>query len=265
IYASPSEGIFTDLSFDDEGVVTDFNNLETNVCVSPTPMTRIHTIHPKTQVLRDPMSAVQTRSKVNKNSKAYALVSTQANDDQGATLEEIDLNEEHFVLPIWSAYSTPVKSSRDKIKKNTDFKTCEKPVSQVEQVFMDEHEKLKRQKKEANDAAKSLRKEATHDIHNTSTSKAQAKPYRMDLKHQEKVLSMQDVDDEEPANVEEMLEVIKAAKLMTEVVTTARATTTAEATKVSVPRRKRGVVIQDPEETTSTAVIYSKVQSKDKG
>nr|GFD04790.1 hypothetical protein [Tanacetum cinerariifolium] len=38
--------------------------------------------------------------------------------DQGANSEEIDLNEEHFVLPIWSAYSTTVKSSGDKIEKN---------------------------------------------------------------------------------------------------------------------------------------------------
>nr|GEW11764.1 putative ribonuclease H-like domain-containing protein [Tanacetum cinerariifolium] len=55
-------------------VVTDFNNLETTVNVSPTPTTRIHTIHPKTQILGDPMSAVQTRSKLNKNSEAHALI-----------------------------------------------------------------------------------------------------------------------------------------------------------------------------------------------
>nr|GFC49389.1 hypothetical protein [Tanacetum cinerariifolium] len=48
IYASPSVGIFTNSSYDDEGVVTDFNNLETTVNVSLTPTTRIHTIHPKT-------------------------------------------------------------------------------------------------------------------------------------------------------------------------------------------------------------------------
>nr|GFC23302.1 ribonuclease H-like domain-containing protein [Tanacetum cinerariifolium] len=41
-----------------------------------------------------------------------------SSDDQGANSEEIDLNEEHFVLPIWSAYSTTVKSSGDKIEKN---------------------------------------------------------------------------------------------------------------------------------------------------
>nr|GEV38105.1 hypothetical protein [Tanacetum cinerariifolium] len=88
----------------------------------------------------------------------------------GRKTEEIDLHEEHFILPIWSAYSTTVKSSRDKIVKNTDVKTCKKPVSQVEQIFLGELEKLKRQEKEANDAA---RKETTHenqDAHTNSTN-----------------------------------------------------------------------------------------------
>nr|GEW45475.1 hypothetical protein [Tanacetum cinerariifolium] len=95
---------------------------------------------------------------------------TQANDDQSANSKEIDLHDEHLVLHIWSTYSTTVKSSGDKIEKNTDFKTCKKPVSQVEQIFLEELEKLKRQKKEANDAAESLRKEATHDIQNANIS-----------------------------------------------------------------------------------------------
>nr|GEV20047.1 retrovirus-related Pol polyprotein from transposon TNT 1-94 [Tanacetum cinerariifolium] len=42
--------------------------------------------------------------------------------------------------------------------------------SQVEQIFLEELEKLKRHEKEANDAAEPLRKEATHDIHNANTS-----------------------------------------------------------------------------------------------
>nr|GFB09178.1 putative ribonuclease H-like domain-containing protein [Tanacetum cinerariifolium] len=91
-------------------------------------------------------------------------------DVKSAFMYEIDLNEEHFILPIWFAYSTTIKSSRDKIEKNTDFKTCEKPVSQVEQVFLEELEKLKRKEREANDAAELLRKEATHDIQNARTS-----------------------------------------------------------------------------------------------
>nr|GEU43679.1 hypothetical protein [Tanacetum cinerariifolium] len=75
IYASTSKEIFTDSSYDDEGVINDFNNLETTMTVSLTPTTRIHAIHPKTQILGDPMSAVQTRSKVNKNYEAHALKS----------------------------------------------------------------------------------------------------------------------------------------------------------------------------------------------
>nr|GEX67706.1 ribonuclease H-like domain-containing protein [Tanacetum cinerariifolium] len=45
-----------------------------NKLLSLTPTTKIHTIHPKTQILGDPMSAGQTKSKVNKNSEAHALV-----------------------------------------------------------------------------------------------------------------------------------------------------------------------------------------------
>nr|GEV52664.1 ribonuclease H-like domain-containing protein [Tanacetum cinerariifolium] len=52
---------------------------------------------------------------------------TQANDDQSANSEENDLQKENFVLPIWSAYSTTVKSSGDKIEEKTDIKSCEKP------------------------------------------------------------------------------------------------------------------------------------------
>nr|GFC37194.1 hypothetical protein [Tanacetum cinerariifolium] len=44
---------------------------------------------------------------------------------------------------------------------------------------------------------------------------AQAKLYKIDLEHPGKVRSMQDVNNEEPAKVEEVLEVVKAAKLMT--------------------------------------------------
>ncbi|GJU61069.1 putative ribonuclease H-like domain-containing protein [Tanacetum coccineum] len=64
IYDNPSDGIFTNASYDDEGAVADFTNLESTVNVSPIPTSRIHSIHPTTQILGDPKSAVQTRSKV---------------------------------------------------------------------------------------------------------------------------------------------------------------------------------------------------------
>nr|GEY13325.1 hypothetical protein [Tanacetum cinerariifolium]GEY17409.1 hypothetical protein [Tanacetum cinerariifolium] len=67
-------------------------------------------------------------------------------------------------------------------------------------------------------------------------------------------------DEVEPAEVEEVLEVITAAKLMTEVVTTTvPITTAAQVTKDSAPRRRRGVLIQDPEETASASIDMDEV------
>ncbi|GJT33035.1 putative ribonuclease H-like domain-containing protein [Tanacetum coccineum] len=70
IYDNPSDGIFTNASYDDE----DFTNLESTVNVSSIPTSRIHSIHPTTQILGDPKSAVQTRSKVHKSSGAHAFM-----------------------------------------------------------------------------------------------------------------------------------------------------------------------------------------------
>ncbi|GJV25877.1 putative ribonuclease H-like domain-containing protein [Tanacetum coccineum] len=75
IYANPTDGIFTNSSYDDEGAVADFTNLEPVVNVSPIPTSRINSIHPSTLILGDPQSAVQTRSKVTKSSGAHAFVS----------------------------------------------------------------------------------------------------------------------------------------------------------------------------------------------
>ncbi|GJV94137.1 hypothetical protein Tco_1541950 [Tanacetum coccineum] len=64
IYQNSTDGIFTTSSYDDEGAVADFTNLESVVNVSPIPTSRIHSSHPKALILGDPTSAVQTRSKV---------------------------------------------------------------------------------------------------------------------------------------------------------------------------------------------------------
>ncbi|GKG00239.1 hypothetical protein Tco_0301929, partial [Tanacetum coccineum] len=55
--------------------VADFTNFETIMNVSPIPTSRINSIDPSTLILGDPKSAVQTRSKVNKSSRAHAFVS----------------------------------------------------------------------------------------------------------------------------------------------------------------------------------------------
>ncbi|GJU92622.1 putative ribonuclease H-like domain-containing protein [Tanacetum coccineum] len=73
IYQNSTDGIFTTSSYDDEGVVADFTNLETVVNVSPIPTSRIHSSHPSALILRDPTSAVQTRSKLNNSFGAYAF------------------------------------------------------------------------------------------------------------------------------------------------------------------------------------------------
>nr|GEZ23456.1 hypothetical protein [Tanacetum cinerariifolium] len=89
---------------------------------------------------------------------------------------------------------------------------------------------------------------------------SQAQVYHLDLEHAQKVISMQENNEAEPAEVEEVLEVVTAAKLMTEVVTTATTTiTAAPISKVSAPRRRRGGIIQDSKED---AIASLNVQSE---
>nr|GEU92563.1 hypothetical protein [Tanacetum cinerariifolium] len=87
---------------------------------------------------------------------------------------------------------------------------------------------------------------------------------------------MQD-DDVEPAELQEVLEVVTTAKLITEVVTAASATinvaapqpTTAAAltltTAPSAAKRRKGIVIRDHKETAiPSTIIHSEAKSKDK-
>ncbi|GKD00188.1 putative ribonuclease H-like domain-containing protein, partial [Tanacetum coccineum] len=82
IYDNLSDVILINASYDDEGAVADFTNLEFTMNVSPIPTLRIHSIHPTTQILGDPKSAVQTRSKVNKSSGAHAFKIFEALEDE---------------------------------------------------------------------------------------------------------------------------------------------------------------------------------------
>nr|GEX83619.1 hypothetical protein [Tanacetum cinerariifolium] len=70
-------------------------------------------------------------------------------------------------------------------------------------------------------------------------------------------------DDElEPAELKEVLEVVTTAKLITEVVNVAATIITAAP---SAARRRKGVVIRDPEETaTPSTIVHSKLKAKDK-
>ncbi|GJS17206.1 ribonuclease H-like domain-containing protein [Tanacetum coccineum] len=53
----------------------DFNNMEPSTVVSPIPTTRLHSIHPKDQIIRDPKSAVQTRGMTKKSFGEHAMIS----------------------------------------------------------------------------------------------------------------------------------------------------------------------------------------------
>ncbi|GJU30239.1 ribonuclease H-like domain-containing protein [Tanacetum coccineum] len=86
IYNNPTDGIFANASYDDEGAVADFTNLETIVNVSPIPTSRINSIHPSTLILGDPKSAVQTRSKVTNSSRAHAFVYRNKKDERGVVV-----------------------------------------------------------------------------------------------------------------------------------------------------------------------------------
>nr|GEZ33626.1 hypothetical protein [Tanacetum cinerariifolium] len=108
-------------------------------------------------------------------------------------------------------------------------------------------------------------------------AESQAKIYKIDMDHASKVLSMH---EDEPAKVQEVVDVVTTAKLITEVITAANtiistakpqvpaATITVAPIRVAAAstRRRKGVVIRDPrEESTTSSVIHADTKSKDKG
>nr|GEX38349.1 hypothetical protein [Tanacetum cinerariifolium] len=105
-------------------------------------------------------------------------------------------------------------------------------------------------------------------------AKKQAEIYNLDLDHSSKVLSMQEDDSEE------VVEIVTTAKLITNVVTAASQVSAASATisvaKPSIPtaaptvvaaytRRRKGVIIRDPEEELSLKTPTETPKLKDKG
>nr|GEW65968.1 retrovirus-related Pol polyprotein from transposon TNT 1-94 [Tanacetum cinerariifolium] len=106
---------------------------------------------------------------------------------------------------------------------------------------------------------------------NAQVEGRQAKIYQIDMDHAAKVLSMQEDEPE----IQKAVEVVTTAKLITEVAAAVSEAVSATAivpivttapVKVDVPstRRRRGVVIKDPEEESS-AKTPTETKSKDKG
>nr|GEU73250.1 hypothetical protein [Tanacetum cinerariifolium] len=110
-------------------------------------------------------------------------------------------------------------------------------------------------------------------------SKSQAQIYKIDLEHANKVLSMQDEEESKPIELQEVVDVVTTAKIITEVVSNASTTITAAdvpilaaiiaaaLTLTAAPsRRTKGVVIRDSKESaTPSTIIHSEAKSKDKG
>ncbi|GKF45481.1 hypothetical protein Tco_0132033 [Tanacetum coccineum] len=114
---------------------------------------------------------VRSVNHVNKHAgpkEANHSVGTEDNIDAGNSEIEAESAQDYFILPIWSSYTSTVKSSKAKNagkepNKNHNLKTDEKPVDKKDQAFLDKLERLKRQEHDANDAAEALRKEFAKD------------------------------------------------------------------------------------------------------
>nr|GFA41996.1 retrovirus-related Pol polyprotein from transposon TNT 1-94 [Tanacetum cinerariifolium] len=99
-------------------------------------------------------------------------VGTQDSFDAGNSKIKADHAQEYYVMPLWSSYTSTVKSLKakngdEKLNKDTDSKINKDPIDQKDQDFLEELERLKRQEKEANDVTKTLRKtfaQSTEDL-----------------------------------------------------------------------------------------------------
>nr|GEW06397.1 hypothetical protein [Tanacetum cinerariifolium] len=72
-------------------------------------------------------------------------------------------------------------------------------------------------------------------------AESQIKVYNLDLQHFEKVLSMKDINEAEPAEVEEVLEVVTTAKLITEIVANDDEDVYTEATPLASKKGRYGL------------------------
>ncbi|GKB40101.1 retrovirus-related pol polyprotein from transposon TNT 1-94 [Tanacetum coccineum] len=138
IYENPSHGIFTNASYDDEGAVADFTNLETTVNVSPIPTSRIHTIHPITQILRDRTLAVQTRSKVNKTSGAHALIEPKKISEALEDESWVDAMQEELlqfkIQKVWILVDLPFGKKGHRQEEGIDYDEVFAPVARIKAI-----------------------------------------------------------------------------------------------------------------------------------
>nr|GEW25899.1 hypothetical protein [Tanacetum cinerariifolium] len=123
------------------------------------------------------------------------------------------------------------------------------------------------------DANKEVVVEKSADVEESADTQgrqaeSQAQIYRIDLEHADKVLSMQDDEESETDELQEVVEVVTTAKLITEVVTAASArltaatlqlTTAATPTLTTAPTKSKdkgkGILVEEPKPLKKQAQI----------
>nr|GEY27332.1 putative ribonuclease H-like domain-containing protein [Tanacetum cinerariifolium] len=167
----------------------------------------------------------------------------------------------------------------------TSDETVKDDVSNQERMIAEMDQDADVVLEEAKEVAEDAKVDESVDIQGR-TSESQAKIYKIDLDHANKVFSMLE-DKTEPAEVQEVVDVVTTVKIITEVVTAASKTITAASTNITAPeaqvpaatltaaivrvtvapsRRRKGVVIRDlQEESTTSTIIPTETKFKDKG
>nr|GEU92902.1 hypothetical protein [Tanacetum cinerariifolium] len=205
------------------------------------------------------------------------------------------LNNDPFQLPLMDLKQGEVVKAKSSIKEPLELELKELP-SHLEYAYLEGVDKLlviiaKDLKVNENEALlkvlKSHKRAIALKITNIKGRQAesQAEIYKIDLDHANKVLSMKE-DETEPAEVQEVVDVVTTAKLITEVVTAASETITAASTNITAAeaqvlavtltvaparvtaapsrRRKGGVIRDHEEESTTSTIIPAETKSKDK-
>ncbi|GKD93289.1 hypothetical protein Tco_1373126 [Tanacetum coccineum] len=93
---------------------------------------------------------VRSENQANKHAglkEANHNIGTEDNIDAGDSDIEDESAQDYFILPIWSSYTSTVKSSKAKNageepNKHPNLKTDEKPADKEDQVFLDKLERL---------------------------------------------------------------------------------------------------------------------------
>nr|GEW63114.1 hypothetical protein [Tanacetum cinerariifolium] len=163
---------------------------------------------------------------------AFDLEAYSDSDYAGANLDKKSTTgvEQHLPSPS----NDPLPSGEDSMKLKELMNLCtnlsnkvlelESEVIDIKSTYQERIKKLEGRVERLEDENKGRKIVDIDADVEINLEKAQAEAYNLDLDHQEKVLSMMDVNEEEPDDVEEVLKVVKAAKLITEVITTAGAT-----------------------------------------